>query len=129
MAVLVLSATVTLGASLSTLVSNPPLYGWNWDYALFAGGGDLPAQVGPRYKDSLVTAWSGAYFGQLEIDGEEVQVMGANPGATVAPPVLSGHGFDRVTRWSLATSLWLRCTSGSAKRWKSALPGPGRPTC
>ena len=47
MAVLVLTATITFGASLSTLVSNPPLYGWNWDYALFAGGGDLPAQVGP----------------------------------------------------------------------------------
>jgi hypothetical protein len=96
MAVLVLTATITFGASLSTLVSNPPLYGWNWDYALFAGGGDLPAQVGPFLtKDSLVTAWSGAYFGQLEIDGDEVQVMGTNPGATVAPPVLSGHGFDR----------------------------------
>jgi FtsX-like permease family len=96
MAVLVLTATITFGASLSTLVSNPPLYGWNWDYALFAGGGDIPAQIGPLLnKDSLVTAWSGVYFGQLEIDGQEVQVMGADPGAAVAPPVLSGHGFDR----------------------------------
>jgi len=96
MAVLVVTATITFGASLSTLVSNPPLYGWNWDYALFAGGGDIPAQVGPLLnQDRLVTAWSGVYFGQLDIDGQRVQVMGANPGATVAPPVLSGHGFDR----------------------------------
>ncbi len=95
MAVLVVTATITFGASLTTLVSNPPLYGWNWDYALFAGGGDIPAQVGPLLnQDHLVAAWSGVYFGQLDIDGEPVQVMGANPGATVAPPVLSGHGFD-----------------------------------
>jgi len=96
MAVLVVTATITFGASLSTLVSHPPLYGWNWDYGLFSGGGDIPAQVEPLVnEDPLVTAWSGVYFGQLEIDGQPVQVMGANPGAAVAPPVLSGHGFDR----------------------------------
>jgi hypothetical protein len=46
-------------------------------------------------EDPLVTAWSGVYFGQLEIDGQQVPVMGADPGAAVLPPVLSGHGFDR----------------------------------
>ena len=95
MAVLVVTATITFGASLSTLVSNPSLYGWNWDYAIVAGGGDIPAQLEPLLnEDHLVTAWSAVYFGQLEIDGQPVQVMGANPGATIAPPVLSGHGFE-----------------------------------
>ncbi|MGD0810905.1 MAG: FtsX-like permease family protein [Acidimicrobiales bacterium] len=95
MAVLVVTATLTFGASLSALVSNPPLYGWNWDYGLFAGGGDIPAQVEPLLNsDRLVTAWSAVYFGQLEVDGQPVQVMGADPGATVAPPVLSGHSFE-----------------------------------
>jgi hypothetical protein len=95
MAVAVVTATITFGASLTTLVSHPALYGWNWDYGLFAGGGDIPAQVEPLLdEDRLVTAWSGVYFGQLEIDGQQVPVMGADPGAVVLPPVLSGHGFD-----------------------------------
>ena len=48
------TATITFGASLSTLVSNPPLYGWNWDYALFAGGGDIPLSRG---RSLTRTAW------------------------------------------------------------------------
>ena len=44
LAVIALVGTVTFGASLSSLVSHPALYGWNWDYLLGAGG-DLP---GPK---------------------------------------------------------------------------------
>ena len=58
MAVLVLSATVTFGASLSTLVSNPPLYGWNWDYTLApAAGTSLPKWGLSSIRIHLVTAW------------------------------------------------------------------------
>ncbi len=130
MAVLVLTATITFGASLSTLVSNPPLYGWNWDYGLFAGGGDLPAQVGPLLnEDRLVTAWSGVYFGQLEIDGEQVQVMGASPGATVAPPVLSGHGFDRADQVVLGNLTLAALHKRIGEKVEVSAPGPGRPSC
>src|ERR1019366_4195023 len=44
--------------------------------------------------DHDVTAWSGMYFSQLQIDGLTVPVLGASPRAAVSPSVLSGHGFD-----------------------------------
>jgi hypothetical protein len=95
LAVVALVGTVTFGASLSSLVSRPALYGWNWDYLLGAGG-DLP---GPKVTalldhDRFVAAWSGVYTGTLNIDGQEVPVLGETPGATVAPPLLSGHGVQ-----------------------------------
>ena len=50
LAVIVLIATVTFGASLDHLVSTPRLYGWNWSYALSGGdgggGGDIPGTAG-----------------------------------------------------------------------------------
>jgi hypothetical protein len=98
LALLVVVATVTFGASLDSLVSHPNLYGWNWDYALAAGGGsgDIPAQPAARLlaQDRSVGSWSGVYFAQLEIDGQLVPVLGGHPGAVVAPPILSGHGLD-----------------------------------
>ena len=42
LAFVVVIATVTFGASLDTLVSHPPLYGWNWNYELTGGGGIAP---------------------------------------------------------------------------------------
>ena len=42
LAVIVVVATVTFGASLDALVSHPGLYGWNWDYELTGGGGIAP---------------------------------------------------------------------------------------
>jgi FtsX-like permease family len=98
LAIVVVTATLTFGASLHTLVSHPALYGWNWDYALAAGGGsgDIPEQLATRLldHDSDVAAWSGVYFGTLQLDGVPVPVLGAAPGARVAPPILSGHAFD-----------------------------------
>ena len=41
-----------------------------------------------------MAAWSGYWFGNLQIDGLTVPVLGGSPGATVAPPILTGHGFD-----------------------------------
>ena len=36
LAMAVVIATLTFGASLNTLVSHPALYGWNFDYALYS---------------------------------------------------------------------------------------------
>jgi hypothetical protein len=98
LAILVVVTTVTFGASLDSLVSHPNLYGWNWDYAMAAGGGsgNIPAQTAARLlgEDPSVRSWSGVYFAELEIDGQPVPVLGADPGAAVAPPILSGHGLD-----------------------------------
>ena len=40
LAVVVVAATVTFGAGLSTLVSHPGLYGWNWNYAISSAQDD-----------------------------------------------------------------------------------------
>jgi hypothetical protein len=98
LAVVVIIATVVFGSSLNSLVSQPRLYGWNWNYALIGGGGpgDIP---GPQSAtlldhDPSVDAWSGYWFGTLEIEGVNVPVLGGTPGAAVKPPTLTGHGLD-----------------------------------
>ncbi len=92
-------ATVTFGASLTTLVSRPALYGWNWDYELLSGYGgqeDLPQQQTATllHHDPYVAASAGVYFAAVKIDGQRVPVIGATPNAAVAPPLLSGHGLE-----------------------------------
>ena len=98
LAVVVVAATLTFGASLGNLVSRPSLYGWNWNYELIAGGGSGNIPYGQAAQlldhDSAVTAWSGVYFATLTLDGDVVPVLGASPAAAVAPPILSGHPFD-----------------------------------
>ena len=98
LAVTVVVATVTFGSSLDTLVSHPALYGWNWNYDMDGGGGlgDIPGQAAAKLlnADPLVQSWTGIYYSALTLDGVNVPVMGATPGATVAPPLLSGHGLQ-----------------------------------
>jgi ABC-type antimicrobial peptide transport system permease subunit len=95
LAVVAVVATVTFGASLSSLVSHPALYGWNWDYVLISGG-DIPrAHVTSLLEhDRYVSQWSGVYTSDFYIDGQALPVLGENPGTGVAPPVLSGHGLE-----------------------------------
>ncbi|MGB9112443.1 MAG: FtsX-like permease family protein [Acidimicrobiales bacterium] len=98
LAVVVLIATITFGASLSALVSHPSLYGWNWNFELSGGGGvgDIPENRSATLlnDDRDVSAWSGAYFANLQVDGQSVPVLGEAPNAVVEPPVLSGHGLQ-----------------------------------
>ena len=100
LAVMVLIATVTFGASLDHLVSTPRLYGWNWSYVLAGGGGggggDIPAQKANTLlaHDSYLSAWSPVYFDNLVVDGQNVPIMSTTPGAPVQPPLLSGHGLQ-----------------------------------
>jgi hypothetical protein len=97
-AMIVLIATLTFGASLNTLVSHPDLYGWNWDYELTGGGGiaPVPGQQAALLlgHDNRVAAWSAITFGGASIDGQVVPTLGQRPYAPVAPPVLSGHGLE-----------------------------------
>ena len=101
LAAIVLITTVTFGASLDHLVSTPRLYGWNWSYALSGGdgggGGDIPGQqaVTLLAHDNYLSAYSGVYFVSLIVDGQDVPVIGMNPGAHVQPPLLHGHGLQR----------------------------------
>jgi hypothetical protein len=99
LAIVVVIATVTFGASLDTLVSHPPLYGWNWNYELTGGGGIAPVP-GQKAADLLdhdrsVADWSGVSFGAIaSLGGQVVPVLGQGAHATVGPPLLSGHGLD-----------------------------------
>jgi putative ABC transport system permease protein len=97
-AVSVVVATLTSGSSLNTLVSRPALYGWNWTVMMAAAGGVGVMPLAQTKKelngDPDVAAWSGVDFAQLEIDGKTVSVLGETPGASVTPPVLSGHDLD-----------------------------------
>ena len=97
LAVTVMIATVTFGASLDTLVSHPALYGWNWTYALCSCGSStyIPRQRAAALldHDPAVAAWTGIYFATFKIDGLTVPVIGASPNAPVGPPLLSGHGL------------------------------------
>jgi MacB-like periplasmic core domain/FtsX-like permease family len=99
LAIVVVIATVTFGASLDTLVSHPPLYGWNWNYELTGGGGiaPVPGHLAAELldHDRSVAAWSGVSFGAIaSLGGEIVPVLGQEAHATVGPPLLSGHSVD-----------------------------------
>ena len=101
LAVTVVTTTVTFGASLDHLVATPRLYGWNWNYALAGGGGggggDIPAQKATTLlaHDHYLASWSGVYFDNLSIDGQNVPIIGTAPGASVQPPLLDGHTLQR----------------------------------
>jgi hypothetical protein len=90
LAVAIVVATLTFGSGLTTLVSHPPLYGWNWSYVLESP--DIPPQTLTLLRrDPLVAAWTGVSFGDLEIDGEITPAILTDARARVSPPILSGH--------------------------------------
>ncbi len=93
-AVMLVVATLTFGSGLSTLVTHPSLYGWNWNYAIVeVGGGQVPPYA-QRLLDhsSVVAAWTGFDYADAEIDGQTVPILRVPANAPFAPPILSGHG-------------------------------------
>jgi hypothetical protein len=99
LAIVVVVATVTFGTSLSTLVSNPSLYGWNWNYEMlgnYGGLADVPLpQTGKLLdRDPYVAGWAPASFDNLLIDGQSVPVLGTSPNSVVSPAALSGHALE-----------------------------------
>jgi hypothetical protein len=98
LAIVVLVGTLTFGSSLSTLVARPRLYGWNWDYALVAGGasGNMPQQQATQLldRDPDLAHWSPAYLATLPIDGQPTPVIGEDPGAAVGPAILTGRAVN-----------------------------------
>jgi FtsX-like permease family len=94
LAVVVVVATLTFATSLNTLVSHPPLYGWNWSYALYPTNAVPPQALHLLSHDPLVAGWAGLDYTDAQIDGRAVPIILGRPGAKVAPPILSGHNLD-----------------------------------
>ncbi len=96
LASVVMMATITFGSSLTTLVSQPALYGWNWTFDLSSGNTtDIAVHDAAPVLDSdpAVAAWTGIWYATATIDGQAVPVIGMTPGSPIAPPLLSGHGL------------------------------------
>jgi FtsX-like permease family len=98
LAVTVVAATLTFGASLGYLIARPALYGWDFSYALYStdGWGPFPAaQVTPiLHRDKLIAASTGVYFLTVQIDGQTVPAILSPPRPAIGPQVLSGRGLD-----------------------------------
>lgn len=93
LATLLIVATLTFGSGLHTLLSRPPLFGWNWNYVLFPTG-RVPPQAGTLLSaDPNVESWSGVGVASIAIDGQSVPALLAKPSAQPSPPVLTGHGL------------------------------------
>ena len=94
-AVLALVAAVTFGASLTSLVATPRLYGWAWDVTLLDGGGYGEGHVEIADKvfggDANIAGFAGGYFGTADLDGTSTPLLGVMPGAAVHPPILKGR--------------------------------------
>ena len=95
-AVTVVVATITFGSGLSTLVSHPALYGWNWSYAIDSpGGSDVPPKaLNLLTRDRAVAAWTGYNFADVQMNGVTVPALLVRVGGAVGPPILSGHGIE-----------------------------------
>ena len=99
LAVLVLVTTVTFGDGLSTLVSHPKLYGWNWNYAIEeVGTGNVPGALSNRLltQDRYVASSSAFGFANPQIDGLTIPAMLTSSYTAISPPILSGHGLQNV---------------------------------
>ena len=94
LAVAMVVATLTFASSLRTLVSQPPLFGWNWSYALNPTNAVPPQALNLLAHDRDVAAWTGVDYNNAEIDGQTVPFLFSRPRAEVSPPILSGHGLD-----------------------------------
>ncbi len=98
LAMAVVTATLTFGASLTTLVSHPALYGWNFSYAFYSvqGWGSVPARwADPMLAhDAAVAASTAVDFVTVQVDGQTVPAIVAPTRPAVGPRVLSGHGLD-----------------------------------
>lgn len=92
LAVALVTSTITFGSGLHTLITHPPLYGWNWNYALSSTSDVPPQSVSMIRRDPAVAVSTGVSFIELRIDGINVPVLADSQlSPTLSPPILSGR--------------------------------------
>jgi hypothetical protein len=125
LAVAVVTAALTFASGLSTLVSDPPLYGWNWNYMISTTNDVPPQSIRALDHDADVAAWSGANLIPFQIDGQFVPTVVENPGSPVSPPILSGHGLNANNQIVIgsATLTALRKRVGEVVEVSFGIPG------
>jgi hypothetical protein len=117
LAIAIVAATLTFWSGLSTLVSHPPLYGWNWNYAL-QGYPVPPQSIALLAHDHLVAAWSDVNFASAQVDQQTVPIILASANARVSPPILSGHALEADDQIVLALPRHSRsCTNGWVRQF------------
>jgi hypothetical protein len=135
LASVVLMATITFGSSLTTLVSQPALYGWNWTFDLSSGNttGSVLNAAPVLDSDPAVAAWTGIWYATASIDRRAVPVIGMRPGSPIAPPLLSGQGLrapDEVVLGAATLAAlhkqvgdWVTVTDGGAAPFRLRIAG------
>ena len=97
-AVAALTAAVTFGASMQHLVSNPHLFGWNWDVAVVDGAGygnTNPTPTATTFAaDDNIETWGGAFYGAEDINGLNLPLLGMDPSSSVTPTIREGRMIE-----------------------------------
>jgi hypothetical protein len=95
LAVALVTATLTFGSGLHTLITHPPLYGWNWSYALDSTSDVPPQSVSLISRDPAVASSTGVSFIELRIDGANVPALAdSRLSPTLSPPILAGRTIE-----------------------------------
>ncbi|HUD68626.1 MAG TPA: ABC transporter permease [Acidimicrobiales bacterium] len=95
-AVVVAVATVTFASGLATLDSHPPLYGWNWSFAITSPtGSNIPPIAATELSDDPdVASWAGYSFASALFEGVTVPIIITSVHAALGPALLAGHELD-----------------------------------
>ena len=109
-------AALVFGASLSHVIGDPAVAGWDWDMTVGnPHSGDISAQAVPRLRaDRFVSGFTVTAMGDALLDGrDDVTIVGLQTvRGRVVPPVLAGR-----LRARRARSRW---AAGSCGRWARA---------
>ena len=105
LAVIVVVATLTFGASLHTLVSRPDLYGWNWNDELLSAGGDALGAIAPQQAATLldpIANGPASTFRPSPSTARAFPPLPERPALRSVPPCCPGTASRRPTRSSSA---------------------------
>ena len=95
--VVALAAVITalvFGSSLTHLIADPVVAGWNWDVAVGnPHSGDTSAQTVPKLRaNPHVAGFTATALGDVQVGAQDVPVVGLRPvRGQVGPPVLAGR--------------------------------------